>query len=318
MSAIQLPATGTASPPARTWALAIAAYLLVYGALLAAVHIREGFGLEEPLFVLGVYGGVLCLFAWLSTLRAVPRDMPVRDPARETRLILAWYLFLVVFITFGFTAVRSLSSDPTVQHASIIVTKLVVFVLAPFLAMRVLCGYRMRDFADLRRGLSGHWIAFVVMGAAIIAFQLVFGRAGRDLPALHAGPGELVLGAVIAMAVATVEAGLVEEYFFRALLLDRLAARLRSPAPALVITSLLFGLAHAPGLYLRPEIMMESVTEPSVLLAVGYSVVILSVAGLVFGLLWLRTRNLLLVVLLHGLNDCIPAIADTVQSLRGG
>ena len=63
---------------------------------------------------------------------------------------------------------------------------------------------------------------------------------------------------------------------------------------------------------------MESVTEPSVLLAVGYSVVILSVAGLVFGLLWLRTRNLLLVVLLHGLNDCIPAIADTVQSLRGG
>jgi membrane protease YdiL (CAAX protease family) len=40
------------------------------------------------------------------------------------------------------------------------------------------------------------------------------------------------------------------------------------------------------------------------------------VAGFLFGMLWLRTRNLLLVALLHGLNDCIPAIAGTVDWMR--
>jgi membrane protease YdiL (CAAX protease family) len=304
---------------ARAWVLATCSYLLIYGALLAAMHARvAGYEIVEPLFVLGVYGGVFSTIAWLVTLNAVPRDVAVKDPARETALVLAYFLFLVLFITYGFTAVRSLASDPTVQHGAIIVTKLVVFVLVPFLALRALYGYRIVDFIDLRAGLRGHWFAFVVIGAALIAFQLVFGRAGRELPALHAGPGELALGTLIAFVIGTLEAGIVEEYFFRALLLQRLAAWLRAPGPALVISSLLFGLAHAPGLYLRPELTLESVTEPSLLMAVGYSVVILSVAGLMFGLLWLRTRNLLLVALLHGLNDCVPAIAGTVRSLSGG
>ena len=42
----------------------------------------------------------------------------------------------------------------------------------------------------------------------------------------------------------------------------------------------------------------------------------LSIAGFLFGVLWLRTRNLLLVALLHGLNDAVPALAGPIEWLR--
>lgn len=298
------------------WA-SLGAYLAVYAALLAAMYVFEGFDPVEPLFVLGVYGVAFTALAWWSTRGVEVRDVPVRRPGAETAFVLLCFVFLTVFITFGFDAVRGWWEEENLQRAAVIGAKLVSFVVLPFLLMRALFGYGLRDFVDLRGGLGGHWRPLVVVGIALVAFQLLVGRAGRDLPALGAGAGELSVAAVLALVVATVEAGIVEEYFFRVLMLERLARLLRSGAAALVITSLLFGLAHAPGLYLRPELTGEALGEPSPLLAVGYSVVILSVAGFLFGTLWLRTRNLLLVALLHGLNDCVPAIAETVQWMRG-
>jgi membrane protease YdiL (CAAX protease family) len=312
------PARRSRSVPPRAWLYALGAYLAVYAALLAALHRFEGFDLLEPLFVLGVYGVAFTSLAWWSTRGLEPRDVHVRRPRTETTFVLLYFLVLVLFITFGFDVVRGWSQEESLQKASIIVAKLVSFVLVPFLLMRGIFGYGVRDFVDWRSALRGHWRPLVVIGIALVVFQLVFGRAGRELPALEPGAGELSVAVLVALARATVEAGIVEEYFFRVLMLERLTRLLRSGAPALVITSLLFGLAHAPGLYLRPELTGESLGEPSVLLAVGYSVVVLSVAGFLFGTLWLRTRNLLLVALLHGLNDCIPAIAGTVHWMRGG
>src|SRR5262245_59880823 len=100
-----------AAHPVRSWAWAIGLYLVLYGALLAAMYLREGYEFEEALFVLASYGLLLSGLAWLSTLGLSPRDVPVRHPAAETQLILIYFLFLVVFITFGFTAVRSLAAS---------------------------------------------------------------------------------------------------------------------------------------------------------------------------------------------------------------
>ena len=318
MQAPREPARQAGAYARRAWLwTSLGAYLAVYAALLAAMHVFEGFDPVEPLFVLCVYGVAFTALAWWSTRGVDVRDVPVRRPGAEAALVLLYFVFLTVFITFGFDAVRGGSQDEDLQRAAVIGAKLVSFVLLPFLLMRSLFGYGLRDFVDLRSGLGGHWRPFVVVGIALVAFQLVVGRAGRELPALGAGAGELSVAAVLALVLATVEAGIVEEYFFRVLMLERLARLLRSGAGALVITSLLFGLAHAPGLYLRPELTGEGLGEANLLLAVGYSVVILSVAGFLFGTLWLRTRNFLLVALLHGLNDCVPAIAETVHWMRG-
>jgi len=109
----------------------------------------------------------------------------------------------------------------------------------------------------------------------------------------------------------SLEAGLVEETFFRVLLQSRLAALTRSPVAGLFLAALVFGLAHAPGLWLRGAGAMEGMTEPpSLALSIAYCVTTMGIAGLLFGVLWLRTRNWLLLVALHGLTDALSNAAS--------
>lgn len=108
---------------------------------------------------------------------------------------------------------------------------------------------------------------------------------------------------------------LIEEFFFRCLLQSRLSTVLRCQAGDIVLASLLFGIAHAPGLYLRPGRTQEAVgAHKSWLMALGYSVVITSVAGVFLGVLWARTRNLILVVTVHAAGDWLPNLVPTIKN----
>ena len=128
---------------------------------------------------------------------------------------------------------------------------------------------------------------------------------------------EMLLAVGVTLPWLFMEAGIVEEYFFRVLVQARVAALLRSEVAGLVVMALIFGLAHAPGLYLRPEATGEDLgAHPSMLTAVGYSIVITSVAGFFLGVLWIRTRNLLLLSLVHAVGDLLPNLADTTHLWR--
>ena len=111
------------------------------------------------------------------------------------------------------------------------------------------------------------------------------------------------------------EVGLVEEFFFRALLQSRLAALLRSEVTGIVLMALFFGLAHAPGLHFRSTATLEGLgPHPSWLVAIGYSIAVTSVAGIFLGVLWMRTRNLLVVMIVHAAGDLIPNLAHFVKA----
>ena len=113
------------------------------------------------------------------------------------------------------------------------------------------------------------------------------------------------------------EAGVVEEFFFRVLLQSRLSAALRSELGGIVLMSLIFGLVHAPGLYLRTSMTQEGLpAHPSFLMAVGYSIVITSVAGFFLGVLWARTRNFLVIILLHAATDLLPNTLPTLRAFH--
>ena len=49
-------------------------------------------------------------------------------------------------------------------------------------------------------------------------------------------------------------------------------------------------------------------------MAVGYSVVVTSVAGFFLGLLWARTKNLAVLVFVHAAGDLLPNILPTLQA----
>jgi len=131
-------------------------------------------------------------------------------------------------------------------------------------------------------------------------------------------PGRhIVPGTAFCFAWMTLEAGVVEEFFFRWYLQSRLAAWSRSQVSAIFLSALIFGVAHAPGIWLRGGGAVEGLgSDPSLLTTLAYVVTTQGVAGLMFGVLWARTRSFVLVVALHGMVDA-PANAASFMDAWG-
>ena len=295
----------------------LAGYVGLYSATLALLHVREGFDVGEPLVVFGLIGVGFSGLAWLATQGADVLPVPVREPRAECGILLTYLLLVIVpWLAFMAGRVRGWAPSPPLAETLVLATKLAVFVALP-LAIFELRGYTVRDFgAGWGRG---HWRAGLMVSAAAIVFQTVLGRGLGDLQSLGLSPSALGVGATLGFAWLVVEVGLVEEFFFRALVQERAAVFFGSKAAGIVIMALVFGLAHAPGLYLRTGATQEGLSaDPTLLAAVGYSIVVTSVAGLFFGVLWARTRNLALVCLVHAAFDLVPDLAPWLRTFGLG
>jgi hypothetical protein len=119
---------------------------------------------------------VFSAIAWLVT-RSRSARRSGEDPARET-LVLAYFLFLVLFVTCGFAVRSSRRSDRPARCDHHQARRLRAGSFSPALAR-----ISIADFIDLRAGLRSP-PGFSVIGAALIAFQLVFG-VRRRRPALR-------------------------------------------------------------------------------------------------------------------------------------
>jgi len=295
-------------------ALALLGYALVYCVAYAWLADRAASAAGEALGVLIVFGGGFTLLAWSATRGCAPRVVEVRAPRAESLLVLGYLaLFAVGFLGVGLSAVRAAFPDEPLQNGAILLAKLAAMVVLPLWLFR-LRGYRWRTLLDLAPGDRREWRALLVLCLALGVFQLVVGRGPQMLAEVGAAPWQVALVAPLTFAWLTLEAGLTEEFLFRVLLQTRLAAWLRSETAAIVVMALLFGLAHAPGYVLRGGYAFEGMAgPPDPLTAATYSIVVVSVIGFMFGVLWARTRSLWLVVLVHGFTDTIPHLAEFVK-----
>ena len=108
---------------------------------------------------------------------------------------------------------------------------------------------------------------------------------------------------------------MVEEFFFRALLQARLSAWFRSEITGIALMAIVFGLAHAPGFIFRHAGAVEGLgRNPSALDAIAYSIVILAVSGVFFGIVWARTKNLFALITIHAATDLLPNLAGFVRT----
>ncbi len=275
-----------------------------------------GFDAGDSLGVFGVLGVGFSLLACLLTLGIKPLPYQVREPGRELLSLLLYMLPLTVFIAYGLGAIHRWVPAEPADSLVILIAKLSVFVAVPAGLMISRFGYTMRILTPLSLPTS-HIIAFIGLGGVLLVFQSVAGRGLRDIAAANIPGNTLLFGLPIVFVWLVFEVGVVEEFFFRVLLQSRLSATLRSELSSIVLASLLFGLVHAPGLYLRTSVTQEGLPAHSSLwMAVGYSVVITSVAGFFLGVLWARTRNFLVLVLVHAGADLLPNTLPTLQAFH--
>ena len=299
-----------------TGVILLTAYLALY-AVTSFTMVRFGkFDASDSLGVFAVLGIGLSLAAWLITIGIDPLPYRVLEPQRESAMLLAYLVPLALLIAYGFSAIhRTVPSEPA-DSLAILVAKLSIFVIVPAWILIKRFGYSLADLSPWSLKTS-HLLVVLGMSLVLLIFQSVAGRGLRDIFDAHVPIDKVLLGMPFVFVWLVLEVGVVEEFFFRVLLQSRLSAALRSELGGIVLMSLIFGLVHAPGLYLRTSVTQEGLTpHPSLLMAIGYSIVITSVAGFFLGVLWARTRNFLVVVLIHAATDVLPNTLPTLRAFH--
>jgi membrane protease YdiL (CAAX protease family) len=300
-------------PAAFATLVAAGAYAVAFAALLR----QPGATAVEPLFLLAVLG--IAFPALTLALTRKPRTLsrPLTPPPSGLLPVLTYLAaFSLLVLGWGLGAIESAWPHEPAQSVAELLVKLATMALLPallFLYVANLRGAQLRP----RFGPRRLWWVFVAMALAFLAFQAVFGRGLTTLRELGPSATTLAWAIPLCWLWQTIEAGLCEEVLFRRILQQRIADATRSQVAAVLWASLLFGLAHAPGLYLRGAHAMEGVATATPLWAVAYSIVMIAPAGIAFGVLWARTRSLWVVVLLHGTVDLLPQLAPFIRVWSG-
>ncbi len=293
-------------------------------ASLAVLSRGPEFELTDKLLGLVLFGVALPLLAWFATRRA--RQLAINvHPTKTQMLGLALYIAaLSVYLAVGPQAIDSWLPQSWAESERIhffvrLAKKLLVFVFIPFALFGPPCRCGWRDFglqwASFRESVRSHLPVIVLVSAAILAFQYFFGGGAAPLRQGQLSSRQLLLGLPLAFVWLAIEAGLVEEFFFRGLLQARLSAWCKSEVSAVVIMSLAFGLAHAPGFIFRSAGEVEGLgANPSALDAIAYSIATLSIAGILFGVVWARTKNLIALIIIHAATDLLPNVAPFVKT----
>lgn len=289
-------------------------YFALYALTLAALVRFEHFDMTEPLFAFGVLGIGFTGLAWLVTRRAplaaVP--MPVR-PLPEALAVIA-YLVLYAFgmLGWGLSWLKDNVPDPRYHMMMVTLAKLLTMVALPLLLLEHY-GHSPRQLLRWNFDLRRHGTIGLVMVVALLLFQAAFGGGLSELRELNAPVLVLLFAVPLCFLYLCLDTGFTEEFLFRVVVQTRLAALFRSETAGVVVMSVLFGLAHAPGYYLRATDAHVG-GHPSVLMAAGYTVVMISVFGLMFGMLWARTRSLGLVVMVHAATDLLPNLTEFIKA----
>ena len=298
--------------------------LAAYGASLALLWRNQTFAPEDAISLLVIFGLTLPLLAWITTLRARPLTLTIQRRAAEMWLLFACLIGVTLYLVWGPALSEALvpASWVTSERGKFFVVlgrKLMVFVVIPFVIFRTVFEYGWRDFglqiAGLRALGGNHLPVVLALSAAILAFQFFVGNGAAPIRRGEFQASQLALGLPLCFAWLFLEAGLVEEFFFRALLQTRLAAWFRSEVTGVALMALLFGLAHAPGFILRHAGLEDAIgANPSPADSIAYAIVVLSVAGILFGIVWARTKNLLAVMVIHAATDLLPNFAQFMKT----
>jgi membrane protease YdiL (CAAX protease family) len=290
---------------------ALVFYFLIWGAATAYLAAR-GADWSFPIASLVIFGCGFSALGWFLTRRMDAPALPVVDAKRES-LALLFYLALYAVVVFGwlYGLLKDAIPSGPAQEMAVLSFKVLVSVALPVAVLR-LVGGKVRDMWDVGLDRKGFWLALTVLSACCFALLAVVSPALSQISELKLAPFAALFWIGGAWLWVSLEAGLPEEFLFRAGLQSRLASWMQSPMAAIIVTSLIFGLCHVPGLWLRGTPDTDGFSTNPVQVA-AFTIATLSPLSIALGVLWARTRSLLLVVLVHGAIDALPFTAEFVR-----
>ena len=303
---------------------AVILFTLFYLAAALVLWLHQRLEIGDALVVLVLFGVAFPAVAWFATRHAKPLDVAPPSDLRELWLVLGLVVALAIYLVNGPQLVdqllpRAWSGSARIHFFVVMVKKLIVFVAVPFTLYRFFFGHHLRDFGIQIEGLRAitrsHLPVILAVGGGLLLFQYFLGGATAPLREGKFSAYQMLVGLPLCFIWLSVEVGLVEEFFFRAVVQSRFAAWLKSEIGGVALMSLVFGLAHAPGMIFRHAGEMEGLgANPGALDAIAYSIVTLAVSGILFGVLWARTKNLAALICIHAAGDLLPNFSEFVRT----
>lgn len=286
-------------------------YLAIWGVAVAYLAFTGG-DWTFPFASLLIFGVAFSAVIWFVTRKMNAPPVPVASPRRESVGLLVYLLiYAVLLIGFGLGAVKEAIPAGQTQELAVLAYKLAIHVALP-VAIILALGGTVRALFDTGLRRRGFWLALIVLSAAMFALLALVSPSLKQIAELNLSPAAALPWIIASWVWISVEAGLCEEFFFRACVQSRLTAWLNSPATAIFATSILFGLSHWPGLYFRGGPGVDGWSTDPIQVA-AFTVATLSPLAVSMGVLWSRSRSLLLVAMVHGAIDALPATAEFVR-----
>jgi membrane protease YdiL (CAAX protease family) len=290
---------------------AVLGYLAIWGASTAYIGLTGG-DWTFPILSLGIFGVALSAFAWFLTRKMDAPAVPVANPKRESLALLAYLIiYAVLLIGIWLGSIKRAIPPGQTQDVAVLAYKLLIHVGIPAGIILALGG-ALGPLFDSGIKRRGFWPALVVLSGLMFALLAVVSPSLKQIGALGLSPPIALAWVIGSWAWISLEAGVCEEFLFRACIQSRLTAWFQSPATAIAVTSILFALSHWPGLYLRGGPGVDGWSPDPVQVA-AFTIATLSPLAVSLGVLWTRSRSFLLIVLVHGAIDALPNTADFVH-----
>ncbi|MFL6736153.1 MAG: CPBP family intramembrane glutamic endopeptidase [Sphingomonas sp.] len=289
-----------------------AGYLLLWAVSTGYIALGGGDWLF-PIASLLIFGLVLSGIILFLTRKMDAPAPQVRHAPRESLTLLGYILvYAVLLVGLWLGAIKHSIAPGARQDLAVLAYKLVIHVCIPA-GLILIVGGSVRWQFDTGANRRGFWPTLIILCGLMFALLSVVSPSLKQIGALNLAPAAALAWVLASWAWNSLEAGLCEEFLFRASLQSRLTSWFQSPVSAIVVTSVLFALSHWPGLYLRGGPDVDGWSPDPVQVA-AFTIATLSPLSIALGMLWARSRSLLLVVLVHGAIDALPNALDVVRN----
>jgi membrane protease YdiL (CAAX protease family) len=298
-------------------------YLIIYSISVTLMIIMVHYPAGELISIFILLGPILTSMAYFISRTSSPLFSDRNGQAKESMVILALIIYIMIVITWRKDITSLFFQDRILENERLesfitLIFKLLAFVVIPLILYFVLYRFTLKDWGinlPIKAYFTRKSITiFFIMTFMLFLVQFYMGNGAKPIREGLLTQKQLLFGLPLFYIWLIFEVGIVEEFFFRNLLQSRISVILNSQTGGIVISALVFGLAHAPGIFLREGGVLANLgEEPSLWLSIGYSISVLSIAGLFLAVIWAKTRNFWLIVGIHAFVDTLPGLKDFIE-----
>lgn len=298
-------------------------YLIIYSISVTLMIFMVHYPAGELISIFILLGPILTSMAYFISRTSSPLFSDRNGQAKESMVILALIIYIMIVITWRKDITSLFFQDRILENERLesfitLIFKLLAFVVIPLILYFVLYRFTLKDWGinlPIKAYFTRKSITiFFIMTFMLFLVQFYMGNGAKPIREGLLAQKQLLFGLPLFYIWLIFEVGIVEEFFFRNLLQSRISVILNSQTGGIVISALVFGLAHAPGIFLREGGVLANLgEEPSLWLSIGYSISVLSIAGLFLAVIWAKTRNFWLIVGIHAFVDTLPGLKDFIE-----